>query len=203
MSHPLQCSCGLVRGNIALAGTTNRCVCYCKDCRAFAHFLGRPGDILDQHGGMDIVQLAPKRVQFTHGIENLACMRLSSKGLMRWYASCCNTPIGNTLEDYRLSFVGLVHSCMDSRLESGRQTLDQSFGPVAARVNTKGAKGATIKAKGELKTVARIGAMILRARIDGSYRQTPFYIADAGSPIVVPKVISAQERENLKKAVGA
>src|SRR5512138_1141593 len=97
MSHSLKCSCGRVKGVIADAVVANHGVCYCRDCQAFAHFLGRPREILDERGGSDIVQVLPRWVTFTAGIGSLACMRLTPKGLLRWYAPCCNTPIGNTL----------------------------------------------------------------------------------------------------------
>lgn len=64
-------------------------------------------------------------------------MRLSEKGLLRWYAKCCNTPIGNTLADYRISFIGLLHDCLTRTGES----LDESFGPVRARSFTAAAHG--------------------------------------------------------------
>jgi len=72
----------------------NRCVCYCRDCQAFAHFLGKVDAILDERGGSEIIQVLPRNLTFTQGIELLACMRLTEKGLLRWYAACCNTPIG-------------------------------------------------------------------------------------------------------------
>jgi len=199
MNHPLQCSCGRLKGTVALTGMTNRCICYCKDCQAFAHFLGRHEEILDAQGGTDIVQTVPARVHFTAGIDYLACLRLTDKGMLRWYAKCCQTPIGNTLESHRFAFIGLIHSC----LESGQQSLDQSFGPVQSRVNTQGARGASLKPHGQLATVVRVGAMMLRARIDGSYQQTPFFVADVGTPVVIPKILGTQEHDQLMKSVGA
>ena len=110
--HRLQCECGRFQGRVDLIAVVNRGTCYCKDCQAFAYFLGRAERILDERGGSDIVQTSPQAVQFTRGAENLACVRLTPKGLMRWYARCCNTPIGNTLSNYRMSFVGLLHACL-------------------------------------------------------------------------------------------
>ena len=59
-------------------GAGNHAVCYCDDCQAFAHFLGRAADILDPHGGTEIFQMSPARIALTAGTERLACMRLSS-----------------------------------------------------------------------------------------------------------------------------
>jgi hypothetical protein len=133
MSHPLQCRCGTLKGYVTHPERVNRAVCYCRDCRAFAHFLGRANDILDAQGGSDVIQAIPANVTFIAGTEALACMRLSEKGLLRWYTRCCNTPIGNTVAKYRVSFVGLVHSCLDSTGES----LDASFGPVRMWVSLR------------------------------------------------------------------
>src|SRR5690606_13485820 len=71
-----------------------------------AHHLGR-ADLLDAHGGTDIVQVAPASLTFDRGTERIACVRLSPKGLHRWYATCCKTPVGNTLTP-SIPFVGIV-----------------------------------------------------------------------------------------------
>jgi hypothetical protein len=198
MDHPLQCRCGTLKGHVSHSTSVNRFVCYCRDCQAFAHFLGNPSGILDAQGGTDVVQIRPANVTFTQGHEALACMRLSPKGLLRWYAACCDTPIGNTLSNYRVSFVGLVHSC----LEGTGASLDDSFGPVRARVNTKSAKG-EVKAgsAGMISVILPFVAMVARPRIDGSYKRTPFFSPDTGAPIVTPKVLSRGERETLMSAV--
>jgi hypothetical protein len=152
---------------------------------------------LDAQGGTDVIQTRPANVAFTQGREALACMRLTEKGLLRWYAACCNTPIGNTLPGFRVSFVGLVHSC----LEGSGGSLDASFGPVRAYVNTKSAKGEVRSSPiGMMSVILRFIAMVARARIDGSYKRTPFFSADTGAPIVTPKVLSRGERERLKSA---
>jgi hypothetical protein len=197
MNHSLQCRCGTVKGYLSHTTPVNRCVCYCRDCQAFAHFLGKADEILDAQGGTDVVQTRPANLTFTHGQDALACMRLTPKGLLRWYAACCNTPIGNTVANYRMPFVGLVHSC----LESTGPSLDQSFGPVRARVNTKSAKGEVPSGSGGMMSaILPFIALVARPLIDGSYKRTPFFSADTGAPIVTPKVISRGERERLKSA---
>jgi hypothetical protein len=197
MNHSLQCRCGTVKGYLSHTTAVNRCVCYCRDCQAFAHFLGKADEILDAQGGTDVVQTRPANLTFTHGQDALACMRLTPKGLLRWYAACCNTPIGNTVANYRMPFVGLVHSC----LESTGPSLDQSFGPVRARVNTKSAKGEVPSGSGGMMSaILPFIALVARPLIDGSYKRTPFFSADTGAPIVTPKVISRGERERLKSA---
>lgn len=200
MNHPLRCRCGTLRGQVSHPEKVSRGVCYCKDCQAFAHYLGTTGDILDEMGGTDVLATLPQHVSFTQGVERLACMSLSDKGMLRWYASCCYTPIGNTPRNMKLSHVGLVHTC----LADPPRTLDAVFGPVRMRVNTQGAKGASRPKTLPLSTVVAIVKFmgsLLRARLDGSYKRTPFFVPSQGTPIVAPKVLTPGERARVMKAV--
>lgn len=88
-----------------------RVVCYCDDCQAFAHFLGRPG-ITDEWGGTDLFQMAPRNLRIEDPEQALACVRLSPKGMHRFYCSECRTPIGNAVSA-GVPFIGLIHSFMD------------------------------------------------------------------------------------------
>jgi hypothetical protein len=200
MNHPLQCQCGTLQGHVSHTESVCRGVCYCKDCQAYAHFLGKAGEILDEMGGSDVVATLPRHVTFTQGLEALACMSLSDKGMLRWYASCCNTPIGNTSRDFKVSHVGLLHNC----LEDSSSSLDSAFGPVRMRVGMKSAKGSP-KAMAVSTTVSilRFMARLIRARLDGSYKNTPFFDPETGTPRVSPKVITPDERARLMKAVQA
>src|SRR5262245_12535850 len=94
----LRCRCGEVRGRVANASprTVNRVVCYCDDCQAALHHLGH-AELLDEHGGTDIVQVAPASLAFHAGADRIVGLRLSPKGLYRWHTSCCKTPVGNTV----------------------------------------------------------------------------------------------------------
>ena len=199
MNHPLRCRCGALRGTVSHPEKASRGVCYCKDCQAYAHFLGKAGDVLDEMGGTDVVATLPKYLSFTQGLEQLACMSLSDKGMFRWYARCCSTAIGNTPRDIKLCHVGLIHTC----LEGGSKSLDDSFGPVRMRVNTKFAKGKPEPMPMSTFTaVLRFMTSLLRERLDGSYKTNPFFIFGGGAPIVPPKVLAREERERLMKAVG-
>jgi hypothetical protein len=198
MKHPLQCLCGTVKGFVHDPQRANRAVCYCNDCQAFAHFLGKSGEILDDRGGTDVIQVLPRNVTFIQGTGALACMRLTTKGLLRWYAGCCNTPIGNTLDNFKISFIGLVHTC----LETSDIPMQDSFGPVRAWVNAKGAKGnPKPRTVGMGTTILWFLANVAKARINGSYKQTPLFLVDTGTPIVSPRVLSREERASVMNAV--
>jgi hypothetical protein len=199
-SHPLRCQCGTVQGVVADPRNANHCVCYCRDCQAFAHFLGRAEAVLDERGGSEIIQIPPRNLTFTQGSEAVACMRLTQKGLLRWYAGCCNTPIGNTLATPKISFIGLVHNC----LESGDQSLDDSFGPIRAWVNPKGAKGdPKPEVAGQGAVVWWFITRVLRARLNGDYKRNPLFNADTGKPVMIPRVLGADEHSGVMNAVRA
>ncbi|MCK6550788.1 DUF6151 family protein [Myxococcota bacterium] len=189
-SHPLRCRCGRLQGVVAPTHPANRCICYCRDCRAFARHLGHTEDVLDAHGGSEIVQVPPANVAITQGLEELACLKLTDKGLMRWYARCCRTPIGNTVSTRDFSFVGLGHTC----LRAGGGDLDASFGPVTMIVNGKSAIGGALRDRGVLAGITKIMGFVAKARLTGSHRQTPFFDPATGASIVTPLVLTDDER---------
>lgn len=197
MTHPLRCTCGAVTGSVENGRRATHSRCYCKDCQAFARFLGREDDILDERGGCEGIQILPKFVSFHSGVEHLACLRLSETGLLRWYAACCNTPIGNTAPTSRLPFVGLARPC----LESADPTVEQSFGPVRFSLFTSGARG---EPRPRPFGVARFLLWLLRnptrARLARDFRKNPFFDTAADRPIAEPKVLSPQERDRLREA---
>ena len=196
MDHPLQCRCGTLRGVVSHPEKAIRGECYCKDCQAFARFLKTDG-ILDEMGGTDVVATHPSHVSFTHGLDALACMSLSPKGLLRWYASCCNTPIGNTPRNFKVSHVGLIHTC----LENPARTLESSFGPVRMRAGTKNTNGrAKSMPFGTVVSILRIASSLLRARVSGRYKATPFFDPATGTPVASPKVLTRDERERATNA---
>ncbi|MHA6495040.1 DUF6151 family protein [Pseudomonas borbori] len=198
MPQPIRCTCGHLQGLLERTQASNRLLCYCTDCQAFAHYLQRAEQVLDARGGSDIVQTRPQWVSFSAGVEYLACMRLSEKGLLRWYACCCNTPIGNTLATAKFAFVGLIHNCLGDHA-----VLDQAFGPVRAHVNTASAHGEPKPpTTGMAGTLLRAAGHMLKARLDGSYKHTPFFTPD-GAPSATPTVLSPAQREALRHAASA
>jgi Family of unknown function (DUF6151) len=198
MDHVLRCKCGTLQGTVRHPEQANHGVCYCKSCQAFAHILGDPSGILDDLGGSEVVATLQKNVAFTQGVDVLACLTLTEKGLLRWYAKCCNTPIGNTVRDFRVSFVGLVHNC----LEYSSTPINASFGPVRMRAHTKWAKAKVDPMVwSTIASVSPLFVSLLGARINGGYKKTPFFDAATGKPVVTPRVLSAGEIEQAMRAV--
>ncbi len=191
---PISCSCGSLRGVARSVSrrSGNRLVCYCDDCQSFAEFLGRADEILDTHGGTDIFQMSPARLEITEGGNRLACVRLTPKGLFRWYADCCKTPIGNTLPTRQVPVIGLIHSCMNTE---GRSR-DETLGPVRAGVNGRYATGdrTEINAhdRAPLSVLFRMSRKLLGWRLRGDHNRSPFF-DNTGAPTVVPRVVNERK----------
>jgi hypothetical protein len=193
----LRCRCGAVRGiaRDVAPSTVNHCFCYCDDCQAFAHFLGREGDVLDSHGGTEITQMSQANVGFTSGADKVAAMRLSSGGMIRWYASCCRTPIGNTMATSAMPFVGVIKAFIDAP--------SAALGPIRGRGFAKSARGGrgAVPKDGlpELVMIARVLAKVLRWRLRGDHKRSALLDAATGRPVVEPRVLGEAERAELRR----
>jgi hypothetical protein len=197
--HPLRCRCGRLRGSVSPARSTQRVVCYCRDCRAFAHHLGGDG-VLDAQGGTEIVASLPSHVRFDAGDDALACLSLSPRGLLRWYAACCGTPVANTPRNPKIAYAGLVHSC----LSQDGPPLQHSFGAVRMRVNTGSALG-PVTQSAPLATASSLfglGTTLLGARLAGGWRANPFFDAGLATPVRTVRVLTQDERAQAYAAVG-
>jgi hypothetical protein len=196
----LRCRCGNLQGTAIDVSpeTGNHIVCYCDDCQAYARFLGQEG-IVDAHGGTEIFQMTPSQIRIAAGDEHLCCLRLSEKGLMRWFAGCCRTPVGNTASSARVPFVGVPHSFID-RSESGR-SLDDALGPIIGYANARFATGSLpkdVNSKVPLRLIARSVRLVAAAWLAGKSRPSPFFDASTHAPVVLPQVLTPAERDQLR-----
>ncbi len=193
---PLRCACGKLSGTALAASPTtgSRAICYCGDCQAFARFLGRPG-VTDEHGGTDIYQMAPGRVRITAGAEALRCVRLSEKGLYRWYCGDCRTPVGNTVSA-RVPFVGLIHTIMDLA-EGGAR--DQALGEPIAHVQITSAIGALPPHARDMslpRIILRTLRLMATWKLTGVGSPSPFFDAHR-APRTPPQVLTPEQRRAL------
>jgi len=178
----LTCRCGTVQGAVSEAETGNRLVCYCDDCQAFAERL-QAEDALDDCGGTELLQVAPCQIRITAGNEQLRSLRLKPKGLIRWYAGCCNTPLANTVSG-GVPFVGLIHSCVDCGGNA-----DTQLGPIKYYVQGQFAKKppavANVHKAFPLTLLLQAVPNLLWAKMRGRDKPSPFFHAD-GQPVSDP-----------------
>jgi Family of unknown function (DUF6151) len=195
-THPIACRCGAFSGELRQPEHGTRAVCYCRDCQAFARFLGCPSGMMNSLHGTDIVAVRPRFLSVNAGRENLACMSLSKTGTLRWYTSCCTTPIGNTRRNHKVAHVGLIHTC----LGANKTTLEESFGPVQMHVNSHSAAGRAPANFPPTFARALVSYILSVAwnRLIGGYKGNPFFNDATGEPIVEPYVVSATQRADLR-----
>ena len=205
----LQCRCGHLRGVASEVSPSAgfRFLCYCKDCQAFARFLDR-ADVLDAAGGTDIFQMPPARLKIATGADAFRCLRLSDKGVLRWYADCCRTPIANTAECRGFPVTAVIHSFMDhafanqaleDHLADGRSR-DEVLGPPLSRIYQRSAVGPlppTAPPPPSLSIFARRTAKMLGWWLCGLGRPSPFFDDRTNAPRSVPRALTPVERAAL------
>lgn len=180
----LRCNCGEVKGNATnvTPSSGSRVVCCCSDCQAFALHLNRDAHILDEFGGTEIFQMSQSQLSIQQGQDKLKSMRLTKKGLLRWYTSCCNTAIGNTM-NASMPLVGVIHTFIDV------PSRDSVLGPIRAFVQTQYAKGVPDypkhSAKFPLGITTRIIRKILFWKLQGRHKPSAFF-DDDGRPMAQP-----------------
>ena len=162
------------------------------------HQLGR-ADLLDAHGGTDIVQIAPSSLSFVQGQDKIAGVRLTPKGLFRWHTTCCNTPVGNTLRP-SVPFVGIVAQAFDG----GALRADEAFGKPIGAIQGKYAVGEAPKGSTGLNLglIARAIGRVLGWRLRGKAWPHPFFRRETGEPIYPLTVLSQQQRDALRPLCG-
>jgi len=82
-------------------------VCHCGDCQAYARQIGSPE-------ATEIVQTTPAEVTFLGGTNHVHCLRLTRRGLTRWFTTCCKTPLANTSRHAWMPFVGVMKCVLDA-----------------------------------------------------------------------------------------
>lgn len=181
----LSCDCGkvsLVAHDVS-PDLGNRIICYCDSCQQFPIKLGKQETVLDEYGGTEIYQLPPSHLEITKGREHLRCLRHTEKGLHRFYAGCCNSPIANA-PGPGMPFIGLIHST-DTEPEKRTERL----GGVRAHVNTNEATKPlpAERRKGLVLVILRILGQMLLWRIQGKAQPHPFFDGQ-GQPVVEPEI---------------
>ena len=196
---PLACACGRFKAVIhaVSAKVDNRVICYCIDCQAAPRHLGHAGRILDAKGGTDLLHTQPNRFEITEGTDQLAVLRLGPKGLNRWYAACCNTPVATTPGGPKFSFVGVA----TANLAMSREAVDAALGPVRLRYKPEQAMSEVTEPKGSgPKFILRTLRNVLKARLSGSWKVTPFFDVETGRSVLKPYVLSEAERTKAYQA---
>lgn len=184
-TSPLQfaCKCGQVTGHLSAKAVQSgtRVVCFCKDCRAASIHLGHPDPAPEP---VDVFQTSPEGVSFDTGQDLMGLFRFSPGGLMRWYATCCNTAMFNTVPNPKIPFVSVLGRIVDD---------PDRLGKVRATGFVAQPDGST-KHKNSGVMVWGIATRALASRLSGSWKATPFYDVETGKPVITPTVLTKDQR---------
>lgn len=197
----LQCDCGKFKAelNHFPQNSPGRCVCYCDDCQTYMHWLGR-SDLLDAHGGSEIIPVYPADLKLIEGQNLLSCVRLSPTGMFRWQTSCCHTPLGNC----RPNFPWLGTSKRMYQV-GGADYLEKTAGPIRSGIHARDAKGPPPNGASQkiaFKDFKVIFPFLLKGFLKSSRKKSPLFEADGITPIVTPRVLSLQERNEIRERLG-
>jgi hypothetical protein len=154
-------------------------------------------EILDAHGGCDVVLFSPARFVITSGKDHLSCSRLTEKGPLRWHAGCCGTPLANTLQTSAVPFMAVPHgACVDRE-----RTPDylKFVGPVHARVNGHFPSEVASQLKATktalLRLLLRHAWQLLRWKFSGACERWPFFDSRTRHPLAHAPVTRLISRE--------
>lgn len=176
------CRCGAVTGTLhgVRPSEGTHVLCHCNSCaRAMAHS-GLEEEAL---GGVDLWQTTPDRIEIATGKDRLMPKRLSPKGMLRWTARCCDTPMFNTFSRPGLPFVGVLT----------RNLADPApLGSIIAHGFVAGADGKQ-RHKNGARVIWRFLKRSVSAWLTGRRKSTPFFDS-AGVPVAPPEILPRAER---------
>ncbi|WP_221076874.1 DUF6151 family protein [Agarivorans aestuarii] len=190
MDVDLQCRCGKIKGQIKQVSPSavKQLVCYCEDCRKFAQHLQSEGSSINQYGGSELYVAAPAKVEIVEGKQQLACLRLTPKGIYRWYSQCCNTPIANTV-GIKLPLVTVYQDFVDAEHTSSLQSNSEHLGAVNEHQALKPLPEALLGASPR-KTKFKLIVKLLGWKLKGKGKPNPFF-EDSGRAKVKPSILKS------------
>ena len=127
--HKITCRCGSFEATVESdPKDALRIKCYCKDCRAFPAFCECSDDYVGENGSADLLTADPAKISFDKGANALKIVRLSTNGVYRWYAGCCNTPLGNVPANHKIPHFGYYRE--NIRNIDGNKLTEEQLPPV-------------------------------------------------------------------------
>ncbi|MHA6323496.1 DUF6151 family protein [Roseivivax sp. CAU 1753] len=181
----LSCSCDATRWVLARSMPGKLITCYCNGCQSYIRHLCRndpdkAGGLLSPEGGTLILQTLPDSLTIPRGADHLRALRMTSKGVVRWYAACCDTPVANTIATPALPFVGMV-------LPQGTE----AFGRCRTHVHTNHA-ARPVRQRGMAAAAWGLIGRGIAARLRGQ-TASPFFAE--GTLVRQPEVLDREARQ--------
>jgi len=134
-----------------------------------------------------VLQVPLSSIDITQGMEKVQSLRLTRKGLYRWYTNCCNTLMGNTVSA-KIPFFGIIHSFYHKDIKR-----DELLGPVRGAVGLEGAKSGFVKPShfsSEFGVNLRVVSKLLVWKLKGYSKPSAFF-DENGKAISKPIIVNA------------
>ncbi|HMN53668.1 MAG TPA: DUF6151 family protein [Sphingopyxis sp.] len=189
---PFACECGAVSGTLTIDAEGDHVICHCTDCQNLAHYLGH-ARVLDPAGGTALYQTRCARMRLASGRDRLACVHLTDKPTLRWYAGCCRTPLFNTVGTGKLPFITVQLAACDA---AARERL---LGAPRGHLFTQDAIGdaSNLRKMSRVALMGRFAVRAIRDILSGDRRRAALFDPKTLAPIAVPHRLTAEEREAL------
>jgi hypothetical protein len=191
------CACGQVAGVLfdVGPGKGDHIVCHCRDCQNFTRYLGAADRVLQSHGGTDLYQGRCAKMRLSQGADRLACLHLTDAPTLRWYASCCRTPMFNTYANGRVPYLTAVLANFDP--DQANAALGPAIGHLFLPDDLGDVPGMPRMAMATL--MRRFFGRLVRDLVSGDRRRSPLFDPKTLAPISVPHRLTMAERDNLSK----
>jgi hypothetical protein len=182
---PFSCRCGQVSGELIQPSPANgdHIVCHCGDCQNFARHLGSEDRVLGPFGGTDLYQGRCAAFRFITGHDDLACIHLTEKPTLRWYASCCNTPMFNTYANSRMPYVTALLANCDNAMVA--ELLGPPIGHLSLPKNLP--DGCNLPRMSFAKLFRRFFGRMIRDMVTGDRRRSQLFDPQTLNPIATPR----------------
>jgi hypothetical protein len=191
------CDCGTVTGTMLRVGPDqgDHVVCHCTDCQNLTRHLGHAERVLDAHGGTALYQARCARVRIGTGRDRLACVHLTDKPTLRWYAECCRTPLFNSYANGKVPYITIQLAACDPA------TRDRLVGPPRGHLFTADGIGDTrdLRKMSMGTLMRRFFPRMIKDIVSGDRRRSPLFDTKTLEPIAEPHRLTAEERQALKQ----
>ena len=191
------CDCGAVSGTLIHVGPGqgDHVICHCTDCQDFAHYLGHAERVLYAHGGTALYQSRCARLRIDSGQGRLACLHLTGKPTLRWYAGCCGFPLFNSYANGKIPYVTTQLAACDPGAR------DRLAGPPLGHLFTKDAIGDTrhLRQMSMAALMRRFFPRMIRDIVSGDRRRCALFDAKTLEPIAKPHRLTGEERLALRR----
>ncbi len=190
------CKCGTVTGTLLDVGPAqgDHVICHCTDCQDLTRHLGH-ADMLDAHGGSALYQSRCARLRIDTGRERLACVHLTDKPTLRWYAACCGMPLFNTYANGKLPYITTQLAACDPATRAAL------VGPPRGHLFIEDGAGDTSAlpkmSMGQL--MRRFFPRMIKDLISGDRRRCALFDVKTLAPIAQPHRLTDKERQALRR----